>query len=70
MRAGIKSGATNLISGMAESFRGSIPLIALISEVNSLIGGGETSAASRRRSDLACRWCHLSSCATGDARRR
>lgn len=32
-------GATNLISGLAESFGGSIPLIALTGEVNSLIGG-------------------------------
>src|SRR5712692_7017773 len=32
-------GATNLISGLAEAFGGSIPLIALTGEVNSLIGG-------------------------------
>lgn len=32
-------GATNLISGLAESFGASIPLIALTGEVNSLIGG-------------------------------
>ena len=32
-------GATNLISGLAESFGGGIPLIALTGEVNSLIGG-------------------------------
>lgn len=32
-------GATNLISGLAESFGASIPLIALTGEVNSLIAG-------------------------------
>jgi acetolactate synthase I/II/III large subunit len=32
-------GATNLISGLAEAFGGSIPLIALTGEVNGLIGG-------------------------------
>lgn len=32
-------GATNLISGLAESFGASIPLIALAGEVNSMIGG-------------------------------